>query len=103
MRMIQSGDGAGFEFESAAKVCARYFEGNHPAEARVARFPHFGHASSAELALDFIRAEPRARDQARSDGCVGSPVEHQIGRGRILRQQRLDLFSEIFISAASVG
>ena len=106
IRMIQSGHRPGFEFEPLAEFGFGDLDCNCPAQARVARFPYFGHTAGAELAIDFIRSQLRPwynpADCGSGKGAgKGRLIENQIRGGSVAGQERLDFFSQIVIALAS--
>jgi len=56
MRMIQSGDGAGFALKALGKVLERNFDRYRAVQARIARFVDLAHAARANGRKDFIGA-----------------------------------------------
>jgi hypothetical protein len=64
VRMIERGHRARFRFEPPAMLFGEPLHRDDAIEPRVARFPHFSHATCAEEDQDFIGAEPRARVSA---------------------------------------
>jgi hypothetical protein len=54
--VVQSGDGAGFTFESIGELLRRNFDGDIAAQTRVPRFPHLTHPAFTYGRGDFIRA-----------------------------------------------
>ena len=63
VRMIERGNRARFLFEPPAVLFGEPLHRDDAIEPRVARFPHFSHATCAEEGQDFIGTEPRARGQ----------------------------------------
>ena len=61
--MIERRNRARFLFETPAVLFGEPLHRDDAIEPRVARFPHFSHATCAEEGQDFIGAEPRARSQ----------------------------------------
>jgi hypothetical protein len=57
MRMIQSGDGAGFALKALEKVFERNFDRYRAVQARIARFVDLPHSTRADGRKDFIGAE----------------------------------------------
>src|SRR5204862_1500774 len=55
--MIQRGDSSRFPLEALAKLLGADLDGYHTTEARVARFVHFAHATSADGSDYFVGTE----------------------------------------------
>src|SRR5580704_7756303 len=63
--VVQRCDGSGFPPKSFRVLLGRNLQSNDPIEARIARFVHYAHTSSADLRENFVRPESVASRQQR--------------------------------------
>ena len=66
--MIERGNRARFLFEPPAVLFGQPLHRDDAIEPRVARFPHFPHATRAEEGQDFVGTEPGACSQGHGVG-----------------------------------
>ena len=72
VRMVQSGDGAGFALEAVGELLRGDFDGDVASQPRIAGFPHFAHAAFADGGDDFVGAEFCAGSQVHGGSRVAS-------------------------------
>jgi hypothetical protein len=54
--LVERGDGARLALEAFAEEAVTLLDGDHAVQTRIARLPHFAHATHAERRNDFVGA-----------------------------------------------